>query len=45
MHFPNAEKRLKPVGEFNNFCVVVNGIYVEYWLNGRKILEFDRWIL
>lgn len=43
MHLPNAEKRLKPVGEWNNSRVVVNGTHVEHWLNGRKILEFDRW--
>ncbi len=43
MHLPNAEKRLKPVGEWNNSRIVVNGTHVEHWLNGRKILEFERW--
>ena len=43
MHLPNAEKRLKPVGEWNNSRIVVNGPHVEHWLNGRKILEFERW--
>ena len=43
MHLPNAEKRLKPVGEWNNSRIVVNGAHVEHWLNGKKILEFERW--
>jgi hypothetical protein len=43
MHLPNAEKQLKPVGEWNNTRVVVNGSHVEHWLNGKKILEFERW--
>ena len=43
MHLPNAEKGLKPVGEWNNSRIVVNGSHVEHWLNGKKILEFERW--
>jgi hypothetical protein len=43
MHLPNAQKRLKPVGEWNSSRIVVNGSHVEHWLNGRKILEFERW--
>jgi hypothetical protein len=43
MHLPNAQKRLKPVGEGNSTRIVVDGTHVEHWLNGAKILEFERW--
>jgi hypothetical protein len=43
MHLPNAQKQLKPVGEWNNTRIVVRGPHVEHWLNGKKILEFERW--
>ena len=43
MHLPNKEKQLKPVGEWNNTKIVVNGNHVEHWLNGKKIVEFERW--
>jgi len=43
MHVANDQKQLKPVGEWNNTRIVVNGKHVEHWLNGKKILEFERW--
>ena len=43
MHAPSDQKELKPVGEWNTSGLVVNGPKVEHWLNGRKILEFERW--
>jgi len=43
MHLPNAEKHLNSVGEWNDTRIVVNGSHVEHWLNGKKILEFERW--
>jgi len=38
---PNDSKRLKPIGEFNESRIVVNGKHVEHWLNGAKIVEYD----
>ena len=38
---PNAAKRLKPVGEFNQSRLVVQGRHVEHWLNGAKIVEYE----
>jgi hypothetical protein len=44
MHAPDdATKMLKPVGEWNTTRIVVNGPHVEHWLNGKKILAFERW--
>lgn len=43
MHLPNHQKMLKPVGEWNNTRIMVHGKHVEHWLNGKKILEFERW--
>ena len=43
MHVPNAQKQLKPVGEWNETRIVVNGTHVEHWLNGKKVVEFERW--
>ena len=38
---PNANKKLKPVGEFNQIRLVVKGNHIEHWLNGEKVLEFE----
>lgn len=39
---PSKNKVLKPVGEFNSIRIVVRGNLIEHWLNGIKVLEFDR---
>ena len=44
MHPPDeTAKMLKPVGEWNSTRIVVKDTHVEHWLNGKKILEFERW--
>jgi hypothetical protein len=35
-------KPVNPVGEWNRARIVSRGTHVENWLNGRKILEYDR---
>ena len=39
---PAADKPLKPVGEWNEARIVVRGRHVEHWLNGVRVLEFER---
>jgi hypothetical protein len=34
-------KRLRPVGEFNHFRLVLNKNHGEHWLNGVKIAEYE----
>jgi Domain of Unknown Function (DUF1080) len=39
---PNDKKKLKPVGEFNQIRLVVKGNHIEHWLNGAKVIEYER---
>jgi 3-keto-disaccharide hydrolase len=40
---PSAKTRkLKPIGEFNEVRIIVRGNHIEHWLNGVKVVEFDR---
>jgi hypothetical protein len=34
-------KKLKPVGQWNQVRIVVQGNQVEHWLNGVKVVEFE----
>jgi hypothetical protein len=34
-------KKLKPVGEYNQSRLVVNKGHVEHWLNGAKVVEYE----
>lgn len=36
-----ATKPLKPAGEINTSRIVVNGLHVEHWLNGVKVIEYE----
>lgn len=38
---PEAERELKPAGEFNESRIVVRGPKIEHWLNGKKIVSAD----
>ena len=38
----SADKKLNPVGEWNSALIICKGKHVEHWLNGVKILEFER---
>ncbi|MEP7340070.1 MAG: DUF1080 domain-containing protein [Acidobacteriota bacterium] len=38
----SKDKKLKPIGEFNQTRIVVKGNHIEHWLNGIKVVEFDR---
>jgi hypothetical protein len=38
----SSDKKLNPPGQWNTARIVSKGKHVEHWLNGKKILEFDR---
>lgn len=38
----NDKKKLNKVGEWNSSKLIYNNGHVEHWLNGEKVVEFDR---
>jgi hypothetical protein len=36
------DKQVNPVGEWNQGRVLVQGNHVEHWLNGKKVVEYER---
>jgi hypothetical protein len=38
---PNADKQLRPVGEWNKSRLVVHGQHVQHWLNGKLIVQYE----
>jgi hypothetical protein len=39
---PSADKKMNPLGAFNTSRLVVDGDHVEHWLNGKKVVEYER---
>ncbi|QZT38457.1 DUF1080 domain-containing protein [Halosquirtibacter xylanolyticus] len=40
---PPTGAEVRPLHEFNNSRIIVNGPHVEHWLNGVKVVDYELW--
>lgn len=40
---PAPEAELKPVGEWNEARIIAKGNHIEHWLNGKKVVDYERY--
>ena len=38
----DSSKKPNPVGKWNTMRVVTDGTHCEHWLNGKKVISYDR---
>ena len=38
----SQDKPVNPIGEWNTAHIIVRGNHIQHWLNGKKILDYDR---